>query len=97
MAGGSSVSVAAIASSSIPSSREESPSPGTVVIEGEEGSYSAWSPDLPGCVATGGSLDEVERRMREAIEFHLEGLRLDGSAIPRPSVVATVVIPVTAA
>jgi predicted RNase H-like HicB family nuclease len=68
-----------------------------VVIEGEEGSYSAWSPDLPGCVATGGSLDEVERRMREAIEFHLEGLRLDGSPIPRPSAVATVVIPVPAA
>jgi predicted RNase H-like HicB family nuclease len=68
-----------------------------VVIEGEEGSYSAWSPDLPGCVATGGSLDEVERRMREAIEFHLAGLRLDGSPIPRPSAVATVVIPVPAA
>jgi predicted RNase H-like HicB family nuclease len=42
-----------------------------VVIEGEEGSYSAWSQDLPGCVATGGSLDEVEQRMREANEFRL--------------------------
>jgi predicted RNase H-like HicB family nuclease len=74
--------------------------PGTlyaVVIEGEEGSYSAWSPDLPGCVATGGSLDEVEQRMRGTIEFHLEGLRLDGHSIPRPSAVATVVIPVPAA
>jgi predicted RNase H-like HicB family nuclease len=68
-----------------------------VVIEGEEGSYSAWSPDLPGCVATGRSLGEVEQRMREAIEFHLEGRRLDGVAIPRPSAVATVVIPVPAA
>ena len=68
-----------------------------VVIEGEEGAYSAWSPDLPGCVATGGSLDEVERRMREAIEFHIEGLRLDGSPIPPPSAVATVIIPVPAA
>ena len=68
-----------------------------VVIEGEEGSYSAWSPELPGCVATGGTLDEVERRMREAIELHLEGLRLDGAPIPRPSAVATVVIPVPAA
>jgi predicted RNase H-like HicB family nuclease len=68
-----------------------------VVIEGEEGSYSAWCPDLPGCVATGATLEEVERRMREAIEFHLEGLRLDGASIPRPSAVATVVIPVPAA
>jgi predicted RNase H-like HicB family nuclease len=68
-----------------------------VVIEGEEGSYSAWSPDLPGCVATGGSLAEVEQRMRDAIEFHIEGLRLDGSVIPRPSAVATVVIPMPAA
>jgi predicted RNase H-like HicB family nuclease len=48
-------------------------------------------------VATGRSLDEVERRMREAIQFHLEGLRLDGATIPRPSAVATVVIPVPAA
>jgi predicted RNase H-like HicB family nuclease len=67
------------------------------VIEGGEGSYSAWSPDLPGCVATGGSLDEVEQRMREAIDLHLEGLRFDGIAIPRPSAAATVVIPVPAA
>ncbi|MFL6294687.1 MAG: type II toxin-antitoxin system HicB family antitoxin [Actinomycetes bacterium] len=61
------------------------------------GSYSAWSPDLPGCVAAGGTLDEVQQRIREAIEFHLAGLRLDGIAIPRPSAVATVVIPVPAA
>jgi len=64
-----------------------------VVIEGERGSYSAWSPDLPGCVATGRTLDEVKRRMREAIEFHVEGLRLGGAAIPRASAVATTVIP----
>jgi predicted RNase H-like HicB family nuclease len=44
-----------------------------VVIEGEEGSYSAWSPELPGCVATGRTLDDVKHRMREAIRFHLEG------------------------
>jgi predicted RNase H-like HicB family nuclease len=68
-----------------------------VVIEGEEGSYSAWSPELPGCVATGRTLDEVKQRMREAIQFHLEGLRLDGEAIPPPSAVATTVIPVPAA
>ena len=64
-----------------------------VVIEGEEGSYSAWSPELPGCVATGRTLDEVKQRMREAIQFHLEGLRLDGEAAPPPSAVATTVIP----
>ena len=40
-----------------------------VVIDGEEGSYSAWSPELPGCVATGRTLDEVKHRMREAIRF----------------------------
>jgi predicted RNase H-like HicB family nuclease len=68
-----------------------------VVIEGEEGSYSAWSPELPGCVATGRTLDEVKQRMREAIQFHLEGLRLDGAAIPPPSAVATTVTPVPAA
>jgi predicted RNase H-like HicB family nuclease len=68
-----------------------------VVIEGEEGSYSAWSPELPGCVATGGTLDEVKHHMREAVQFHLEGLRLDGAAIPPPSAVATTVIPVPAA
>jgi predicted RNase H-like HicB family nuclease len=68
-----------------------------VVIEGEEGSYSAWSPELPGCVATGKTLDEVKHRMREAIQFHLEGLRLDGATIPAPSAVATTMIPVPAA
>jgi predicted RNase H-like HicB family nuclease len=68
-----------------------------VVIEGEEGSYSAWSPELPGCVATGQTLDEVTQRMRQAIEFHLEGLRADGAAIPAPSTVATTVIAVPAA
>jgi predicted RNase H-like HicB family nuclease len=68
-----------------------------VVIEGEEGSCSAWSPELPGCVATGQTLDEVKQRMRDAIQFHLEGLRLDGEAIPPPSAVATTVIPVPAA
>jgi predicted RNase H-like HicB family nuclease len=68
-----------------------------VVIEGEEGSYSAWSPELPGCVATGQTLDEVTQHMRQAIEFHLEGLRADGAAIPAPSTVATTVIAVPAA
>lgn len=56
-----------------------------IVIENAGPNYSAYVPDLPGCVATGATVDEVEREIREAIEFHLEGLREDGSAIPPPS------------
>jgi predicted RNase H-like HicB family nuclease len=68
-----------------------------VIVEGEEGAYSAYSPDLPGCVATGRTLDEVVQEMREAIEFHLEGLRLEGQPIPSPSTVAATVIQASAA
>jgi predicted RNase H-like HicB family nuclease len=57
-----------------------------ILIEGGPPSnYSAWSPDLPGCVATGDTLEEVEREMRAAIAFHLEGLAEDGESIPEPS------------
>ena len=49
-----------------------------IVIEKAESNYSAYVPDLPGCVATGASLEEVEAQIREAIEFHLEGMREDG-------------------
>ena len=56
-----------------------------IVIEKAEGNYSAYAPDLPGCVATGATIAETELRMQEAIEFHLEGLREDGAAIPVPS------------
>ena len=56
-----------------------------VIIERAEGNYSAHLPDLPGCVATGSTVDEVERNTREAIEFHLEGMRLVGEAIPEPT------------
>jgi predicted RNase H-like HicB family nuclease len=57
-----------------------------ILIEGGPPSnYSAWSPDIPGCVATGETLEEVEAAMRDAIAFHLEGLAGDGSAIPEPS------------
>jgi predicted RNase H-like HicB family nuclease len=57
-----------------------------ILIEGGPPSnYSAWSPDLPGCVATGDTLEEVEREMRAAIAFHLEGLDADGQLIPDPS------------
>lgn len=56
-----------------------------IVIEKAEGNYSAYAPDLPACVATGASVAEAEAQMQEAIEFHLEGLREDGAAIPVPS------------
>jgi predicted RNase H-like HicB family nuclease len=57
-----------------------------ILIEGGSPSnYSAWSPDLPGCAATGDTLEEVEREMRGAIAFHLEGLAQDGDPIPEPS------------
>jgi predicted RNase H-like HicB family nuclease len=53
-----------------------------VVIEKAENNYSAYVPDLPGCVATGSTLAEVEAEIRAAITFHLDGLREDGIAIP---------------
>lgn len=56
-----------------------------VVIEKAEGNYSAYVPDLPGCVATGATVAEVEAEIREAIEFHLEGMRTDGLPVPAPS------------
>jgi predicted RNase H-like HicB family nuclease len=56
-----------------------------IVIEKAQGNYSAYVPDLPGCVATGVTVAEVEREIREAIEFHLDGLREDGAEIPEPS------------
>ena len=56
-----------------------------IIIEEAEGNYSAYVPDLPGCVATGRSLDEVERSIREAVEFHLQGLRADNQPIPPAS------------
>lgn len=56
-----------------------------IVIENAGGNYSAYVPDLPGCVATGSTLHETEQAIREAIELHLEGLREDGDPIPPPS------------
>ncbi|MDP2816005.1 MAG: type II toxin-antitoxin system HicB family antitoxin [Rectinemataceae bacterium] len=47
--------------------------------------YSAYAPDLPGCIATGKTIDEVRTRMREAIEFHIEGLQLEALPIPAPT------------
>jgi predicted RNase H-like HicB family nuclease len=56
-----------------------------IVIEKTATGYSAYSPDLDGCVATGSTKQEIEQNMREAIEFHLEGLRHDGYNVPSPS------------
>lgn len=56
-----------------------------IVIEKASNNYSAYVPDLPGCVATGSTVAEAEQAIREAIEFHLEGLRKDGNPIPPPS------------
>ena len=63
----------------------------TVVIERTANNYAAHVPDLPGCVATAGTHDEVLKEIREAIEFHIEGMREDGEAIPEPQTTAAVV------
>jgi len=55
-----------------------------IVVEETNTGYSAYSPDLPGCVATGKTKDEVEMTMKEAIEAHLEGLKEEGEPIPAP-------------
>ena len=55
-----------------------------VVFEKSPDNYAAYVPDLPGCIATGATRDEVERNIREAISFHLDGLREDGLAVPQP-------------
>lgn len=55
-----------------------------MVIEPTETSFSAYSPDLPGCVSTGRTHEEVEHNMREAIALHLDGLREEGQAVPEP-------------
>lgn len=56
-----------------------------VVIERAGSNFSAYVPDLPGCIATGATLSEAEAAIREAIVFHLDGLRQDGAPIPQPS------------
>lgn len=56
-----------------------------IVIEKANSNFSAYVPDLPGCVATGHTKEEVEAQIREAIEFHVEGLREDGISVPPPA------------
>ncbi len=56
-----------------------------IVIEPTNTGYSAYSPDVEGCVSTGSTTREVKRNMRDALAFHLEGMRLDGLPLPKPS------------
>ena len=62
-----------------------------IVIEPTSTGFSAYSPDLPGCVSTGASREECERNMHDAITFHLDGLRQEGEAIPPPTTSAAFV------
>jgi len=55
-----------------------------MIIEEGERNYSAYLPDLPGCIATGKTLEEVKQRMSEAVALHLHGMREDGLSIPAP-------------
>jgi predicted RNase H-like HicB family nuclease len=62
-----------------------------VVVEPTSTGFAAYAPDVPGCIATGESKDVVERTMREAIEFHFEGMRAEGLPVPKPHSYATIV------
>jgi predicted RNase H-like HicB family nuclease len=56
-----------------------------IVVERTASGFSAYSPDLPGCISTGRTSEEVRRNMADAVEFHLEGLRLEGLPVPEPN------------
>lgn len=58
-----------------------------MLVEKGDRKYSAYLPDLPGCIATGATLEEIKQRMRAALELHLHGMREDGLPIPEPSLV----------
>jgi predicted RNase H-like HicB family nuclease len=62
-----------------------------IVIERTDSGYSTYSPDLPGCVSTGKSREEAEENMREAIEFHVDGLRQEGYPVPEPQTTSSYV------
>jgi predicted RNase H-like HicB family nuclease len=59
-----------------------------IVIEKAEGNYSAYVPDLPGCVATGATIPEVEAEIRDVIRLQVDGLKADGLAVPAPTSIA---------
>ena len=56
-----------------------------IVIEKADNNYSAYVPDVPGCIATGATVDEVKRNLADALQFHFEGMRADGEGLPQPS------------
>jgi predicted RNase H-like HicB family nuclease len=60
-----------------------------IIVEKAGANYSAYCPDLPGCVATGKTVEETVDRMEEAIKFHLEGMKKEGLSIPKPATLAT--------
>ncbi|MGH7727460.1 MAG: type II toxin-antitoxin system HicB family antitoxin [Vulcanimicrobiaceae bacterium] len=62
-----------------------------VVIESTATGYSAYVPDLPGCVSTGATLADIEREIAEAIALHLQGMRSDGEPIPEPTTVVEMI------
>jgi predicted RNase H-like HicB family nuclease len=59
-----------------------------IVIEKADGNYSAYVPDLPGCVAAGPTVEAVEQEIRDAIRFHIDGLKADGLQVPAPTSIA---------
>jgi predicted RNase H-like HicB family nuclease len=61
------------------------------VVERAGANYSAYAPDLPGCIATGNTVEETRRNMQEAIELHLRGLKEDGLSVPDPTSFAEIV------
>jgi predicted RNase H-like HicB family nuclease len=63
----------------------------TIIIENAGNNYSAYVPDLPGCITTGPTIEETKRNMQEAIALHLRGMREDGEPIPQPTSTADVV------
>jgi predicted RNase H-like HicB family nuclease len=63
----------------------------TIVIEKANGNYSAYCPDLPGCVATGAGVEETTAKTKEAIEFHIEGLKAEGLDVPPHATTAALV------
>jgi predicted RNase H-like HicB family nuclease len=65
-----------------------------VIIEGSGSTFSAYVPDLPGCVAAGSSLEEVERLIRDAIRLHIKSLEEHGEPVPKPSTAAVTMVEV---
>lgn len=63
-----------------------------ILVERSEDGFGAWCPDLPGCVAVGDTVDETVQEMREAIAFHLDGLRADGTVAPSPATVTATTV-----